>query len=542
MAHSNSLGAARDKRQARTLLLDCSLRDGGYVNNWDFPLDLVQRHIESLNELKVPLVEVGFRSSKSESSRFEGLMRHCPPSLLVELKNFAPDIRLGVMINAADFSNADEVHSTFKADAESEALSFVRIATLADACDVALGMVERLADLGFGVFLNIMQSDALDTRALDRVLRASEESRLEGLYFADTFGAMRPENVESLMRYVSSRSPLQLGGHFHDNLGLAFANSLSAIIGGASLIDATVMGIGRGAGNAQLEQLLLEHITDASLPVLAELIHYWRTWAEQPGEVPHSWGPSLEYALAARKGVHPTYVQRLSEAESHSPEERVAIITELGSGDARAFAEQAPEVGNEWFDVVGRTDPELPRIFENKRVLLVGGGSSTMRYAKKIHSFSAREDSITILIGSTFSPHIDGDFRLVSDPATILARGPKLFQLENLLAPFSQIPVRVAGADSLSRPLGFGVNISEQKFGLEDGTLFTFSSRSSICALALLCGAKPYEILFAGFDGYKLGDTRNVNFARGLEKLATVHSNTFSLTPSQYNFRFLAES
>lgn len=542
MENLNSQEATIDKRQPQTMLLDCSLRDGGYLNNWDFPLDLVQRHIELLNELKVPLVEVGFRSRKSESSSFEGLMRHCPPSLLVDLKTLAPDIRLGVMINAADFSTDDEVQSTFKADADSESLSFIRIATLADTCEIALGMVERLADLGFGVFLNIMQADILDAKALDRILSASEGARLEGLYFADTFGAMRPENVENLMRYAGSRSPLQLGGHFHDNLGLAFANSLSAIRGGASLIDVTVMGIGRGAGNAQLEQLLLEDITDASLPDLAGLIHHWNTWAKQPGEVVPNWGPSLEYALAARKGVHPTYVQRLGEAGSHSPEERVAIITELGSGNARVFAEQVPEVGNEWFDVVGTTDPKLPRILENKRLLLVGGGSSTARYTRKILSFSAREDTVTILIGSAQPPHVEGDFRLVSDPATILARGPKLFQLENLLAPFSQIPPQVAGVNSSSRPLGFGVKISESKFGLEDGTLFTFSSRSSICALALLCGAKPYEILFAGFDGYSLGDTRNVNFARALEKLATVHSNIFSLTPSQYNFRFLAES
>lgn len=513
-------------------ILDCSVRDGGYLNNWDFPIGLVEGHVSLLNGLMIDRIEIGLRRRALAQPQFSGIFSYSPPNIVNHLKQFSPYSRLGVMVNGSDYENVGELVSVFEPDAENKDLSFVRIATRIEGAPKAGLMAEALLEMGFEIYVNLMQVSTLSKDEILPVLTGLIPEKVAAIYFADSFGSLMPTQVGELSKWAKASTTTPIGFHFHDNLGLAFANALAALDAGSSVVDGTVLGIGRGAGNTKLESLLLTLGGKESASKIAETVSLWKSWQNSnPDLTP--FGESVEYGLAALGNVHPSYVQLMIEKEDYSDRERIKVIEELSKSSATVFEEPRLEVGSDWFSPLESTADHRFEFFKEQKLLLLGGGQSIDRYKEELRILIERDKPLVLQVGQNKwlnTPH----YQVHSHPLTILSRPELLETNYTKIGPFDQMRKFMNIKGYPENEINVELRISTDVFGFDGKTVTAPSTRSSIFALALLSGLDLSGITMAGFDGYPNGDPRNQEFSACLSKLSGFYS-VVSLTPTLFD-------
>jgi 4-hydroxy 2-oxovalerate aldolase len=157
---------------------------------------------------------------------------------------------------------------------------------------------------------------------------------MEAVYIADSLGSLRPELACDLVSRFRAALSVPIGFHAHDNQGLALHNSLRVVDAGATWLDATMSGMGRGAGNARMEQLL-----GVLMPPDTDLqpIHDFVAGYMDPLQKKYGWGANVFYALAGVRHIHPTYVQRLEEAPLRT-DEKMRVLRFLSEAPATTFS------------------------------------------------------------------------------------------------------------------------------------------------------------------------------------------------------------
>jgi 4-hydroxy 2-oxovalerate aldolase len=328
---------------ARPLLLDCTLRDGGYQTGWRFSDGFVADWLAVCAGLGVDRVELGYLrvagpAHPEAAGDWADLPRSLTPgqrALLAE----APAVSAAVMVDAADAARlpaeeaADRVAQRL---AEAPiAIPTVRVATRMDGLSGAAAFATALAARGITPIVNLMQAADLPPERLAAELPEQiGDAPIEALYFADSFGRMRPTDVERLFATVAAALPIPLGFHAHDNSGLAVANTQAAIEAGARTVDATMGGLGRGAGNAATEtvRLLLDPAPTAD--ALAACDRFLARHVE-PLRAESRWGATPLYRWQARVGLHPTYAQKLAEDAAMTDLDRFAVLDRLAASSPR---------------------------------------------------------------------------------------------------------------------------------------------------------------------------------------------------------------
>jgi 4-hydroxy 2-oxovalerate aldolase len=215
-------------------VLDCTFRDGGYKTGWRFDHKRVAEHIAGT---AADVIEIGYRAAPDTAGEY----RSCPDSLLEQAE--IPDrVQLAVMVNAYEWYG-----ELFRPALESR-IDIVRVAAHIESINHATALVYRLQKLGYFVTLNIMQAHRAD-EVLDHAYPA------DVVYFADSFGCMSSRQVARTVERLKKNNR-EVGFHGHDNTGRGLSNTLTAMRHGATWLDASVNGIGRGAGNTDLIELL----------------------------------------------------------------------------------------------------------------------------------------------------------------------------------------------------------------------------------------------------------------------------------------------
>ncbi|MDA8580097.1 hypothetical protein N9K72_03890 [Pontimonas sp.] len=441
------------------------------------------------------------------------------------------------MVNQSDFADSQSLRDRFREDDGSQSLSFVRIATVLGGLPTALEMAADLRDSGFEVFVNLMQISSVDLYDLESALGSGLVTELTGLYLADSFGALKPEEMSALVKVAVRSARVPVGVHCHDNLGLAYANSRAAYQSGARFIDGTVLGLGRGAGNARTELLALEYLKIPSNMVLSALTETWRSWVRAEERLPE-WGPSLAYGLAATRGVHPTYVQTMMESQSFEPPEIIKVVEELGEEVAAKYSEPMLDIGADWFSARGFTSEGLTKRFEGKTLILVGGGSSVVRYQEEISQLVSSLDSVVCAVGGRTAWPFRVDYHIISHPTTMLSRPNVLSSDIDRIGPFSQMPPEIAGTQPMAKQWSVDLCLTQDRFGFDGERLYSPSSRSSIFGLIFAAGLDVDSVFLVGFDGYPPGDIRNQEFEDTLARLGNQRQDLFSLTPTIFNVPF----
>ena len=237
-------------------VLDCTLRDGGYYNYWNFNPLLVSNYLNCISKSKIKYVEIGFRFENVKS--FYGPFSTSKDSFLESL-DLPNTLIYGVMINAKDFFNKHQLLKKRFAESRNSKISLVRVAVNFDDFNKCQEICDNIKSKGYIVGLNLMQShNKKEKKYAEVAKKINKWKTVDMLYFADSLGCMNSEEIKIISKKLRENWDGPLGIHAHNNKGLALTNTLEAIRNGVTWCDSTITGMGRGAGNVETEHFAIE--------------------------------------------------------------------------------------------------------------------------------------------------------------------------------------------------------------------------------------------------------------------------------------------
>ena len=302
-------------------VLDCTIRDGGLMNKWQFSKEFVKSVYDSCVESGVDYMEIGYISSEDQFSRKEfGPWKFCGEKDLREIVgDNNTNTKLSVMADIGRIK-FDDIRM------KSESLiDMFRVACYDYQIDKAIEMAHHVMDKGYEATINLMAVSKVTERSLNEVLNDVAKSRVNIFYLVDSFGSMYSEEIHNLMgKYTSALPGRTIGFHGHNNLQLAFANTIECIILGANMLDATMLGIGRGAGNCPLELLIsfLKNPKYRLKPILRSIQNFIK-----PLEKEIDWGYFMPYLVSGAMNEHPR--SALAWMDSDKKEDYVGFYEEM---------------------------------------------------------------------------------------------------------------------------------------------------------------------------------------------------------------------
>ena len=523
-------------------VLDCTLRDGGYYVAWDFSLDLARRYLSAVEKAEISRCEIGFRLNPG--SKYLGAFAFSKESTLRRLR--LQDLpRLGVMVNTADFVSDLQGLGALFVPKEESCLDFVRLATDFKDLEVAFRAGEVLSTLGYEVALNIMQASELSTLKIEAAARrVDKEKQIKWLYLADSLGALTPSRTAEMFSTARDNFEGTLGFHGHDNLGLALANSLSAIESGAEIVDGTIAGMGRGAGNTKTEELLVALRENGSSADLREM-DLLSSSEFAALKATHKWGSSIPYGFAAKEGIHPTFVQEMLEGEkfSLSREDVLSALDNLAELDASKFNLALLE--NAKFEDSDASPEDENGDFEegfllDSPVLILGPGQSVMRHSEALLDWinQANATVMSLNLASESLGDLPRSFHIVCHPKKINTLVSKIEQSHaTWVVPKNRINSDLrARYGCLPNVLNHPVKVAPSwSFGFAESLASPFNSALAL-ALNLAKFGGSSRVYLAGLDGFEAGDARQTDTSNQIESfVAASSSQVVSITPTTYN-------
>jgi len=283
-------------------LLDCTVRDGGLMNNHKFDEKIVKAVYQACVDAGIDYMELGYKASKKIFAPSEfGAWKYCDEDSIRQIVgDNDTSLKLSVMADAERTDYHEDI-----LPCEQSVLDTIRIATYIHQIPTAIDMIKDAHDKGYETTLNLMAVSAVQERELDEALEAIMKTEVDVVFLVDSWGVLYSEQIQALtkkyLEYASAAGK-QVGIHAHNNQQLAYANTIEALIVGANRLDASFAGLGRGAGNCPMELLIgflhnpkfhlrpvLECIRDHIEPLREEL----------------RWGFDIPYMITGQLNLHP---------------------------------------------------------------------------------------------------------------------------------------------------------------------------------------------------------------------------------------------
>lgn len=284
-------------------VLDATLRDGGLCNNFRFSDDFVKALYKTNIKCGIDYMEFGYKASKNMFKESEhGKWKFCnEEDIRAIVGDNVSDMKLAVM---ADVGRCD--YKTDFLPKKDSVIDLVRVACYIHQIPAAIEMIEHFHDLGYETSCNIMAVSQANQNQVEEALSMLAGSSADIIYLVDSYGSLFPENASSLAKTyldVAEVSGKRVGFHAHNNQNLAFANTIETLSYGVSYLDATAMGMGRGAGNCAME-LLLGFLKNPkyNLYSLLDFIEHYMLPLKAEGVV---WGCDVQYMLTGQLNRHP---------------------------------------------------------------------------------------------------------------------------------------------------------------------------------------------------------------------------------------------
>ena len=291
-------------------VLDCTIRDGGLMNNHNFTHEFVGAVYKAISKSGVDYMEIGYKNSKRLfSPKDYGKWKFCDEDDMKRIIEGIPSkTKLSVMVDVdrVDFDDVPEKKDSI--------VSMVRVASYVKDIDKAIFLVNHFADKGYETTVNIMAiSRALDNELTEALHQLEEECKAPIIYVVDSNGALYQESVEFLVKkFKSILKSKEIGMHAHNNQQLAFSNTIEAIIHDANYVDGSVYGLGRAAGNCPTELLLgfLKNPKYDIRPILDVISKEFIPLRQKL-----EWGYVIPYAITGILDEHPKTAIALRESD-----------------------------------------------------------------------------------------------------------------------------------------------------------------------------------------------------------------------------------
>ena len=284
-------------------VVDCTLRDGGLVNNFYFSDEFVRDLYRTNLKAGVDYMEFGYKADREmfDTEKF-GKWKFCSDD---DIREIVGDNTGGLKISVM----ADVGRTDFRRDIVDKSdspVDMIRVATYIHTIPTALEMVEYCHDKGYETTINIMAISKANDSDLSDALEIIGRSSVDTIYLVDSYGSLYPEQMrrfaQKYLEYADKYNK-KIGVHAHNNQQLAFANTIETLTMGVSYLDSTVSGMGRGAGNCSTE-LLLGFLKNPKYHI-TPLLNFIEQHIDKLKADGIVWGYDIPYLLTGRMNQHP---------------------------------------------------------------------------------------------------------------------------------------------------------------------------------------------------------------------------------------------
>lgn len=474
-------------------ILDCTLRDGGYINNWEFGRDSIKGIINNLEDAKIDVIECGFLRAveyNEESSVF---------SSVKQIKNFISPKKDGVMYVA--MIELHEYRSDLLSDYESDGVDGIRLTFRKKEWETAKKVASEIMKKGYKVFIQPVGTCTYSDDDLMSLIKDVNVLKPYGFYLVDTLGMMYLHDIRRLFYLIDNNlsQSICIGFHSHNNLQLSFSNAQEMVRLSRRrtiIIDSSVYGMGRGVGNLATE-LFAEYLNDYLgqhyfiIPILNIADKYLSSiYLRQ------RWGYDLPYFISATIKCHPNYASYLMKKQTLSIENIEKILSLIPINERDEYNESL--IGKLYFDFQNYSieDNESVRKLENlinKRDVLIIGLGSSIGKNKELIARTAKEKSLFI-ISTNF---ITKDFEL---DAVFFSNEKRIKNIEKTDR------VNLLGTSNLISLMPSGSLVFDYSSLLGEGNA---SDNVGAMLIRVLKKAKVQKIYLAGFDGFDVDSLDN---------------------------------
>ncbi len=500
-------------------LLDCTLRDGGYVNDWKFGKSTITCILERLIQASLDVIEVGFlderqpfdlnRTIQPDTESYNKLLNGIDrkDSMLVAMVDYGT---CGLEhISPCDDCVLDGIRVIFKRPKMRQAVQFG----------------QELTKLGYKVFLQMVSITSYTDRDLLDFVDIANESLPYAVSMVDTYGLMHKEEMLHYFHLLDHNlSPeIRIGYHSHNNFQLAYANTCELMKRRSKhniLVDGTLYGMGKSAGNAPLELLAMylneNYGKEYDLNQMLEAIdtNILRIYHQQ------NWGYNLLYFLAASNDCHPNYIDYLLNKKTLSVGAINEIVKMIPPGEKLNYQRSCIEqlyIEYQKREMQGGLSLRALRSRLSSRPLLIlGPGKSLRSYQAAIQTYI--EETSPVIISVNFIPDIFVlDFVFISNAKRYGMLLTELDQLHN-----QTLVIATSNITAVGRPFDYIVNYAD----LIDGN-HLIEDNALILLLKVLAGCEPDSVALAGFDGF--GSRVNESYYDDSMELSTNYEHLFEV-------------
>ena len=479
-------------------LLDCTLRDGGYVNDWEFGNGTMTCVFDRLNASRTDIIEIGFLDQRR---RFDSNRTIQPDTAsMTEAFGSIADKR-SMVVAMIDYGTCDIDNLRPRSET---VLDGIRVIFKKENMHNAVEFGKKVMEKGYALSLNMVSITSYEADDIIKFTEDVNTIRPFAVSLVDTYGLMHKEQMSFYFNLLDKHldPSISIGYHSHNNFQLAYSNTIEALemdTGRSIILDGSLYGMGKSAGNAPTE-LLAMHLNEnygksydmnqilEAIDVNIILIYEKRYW-----------GYSFQYYISAMNDCHPNYVSHLMDKRSLSVRDLNNILSRIKPELRLKYDKQHIEELYMEYMLDNVNDPscvrELKKEIGGKDVLVIGPGTSTVKEKRKIVDYQSENSPVTISVN--FIPDIHIDYIFFSNSKRYSLMIPNLTGKNTKIIATSHIT-------PVGDPFDYTLNYAD---------LITDSNEIWDNALVILLNflkkIDVHRVSLAGFDGFKKNSEKN---------------------------------
>ena len=488
-------------------LLDCTLRDGGYINNWVFGKNVISRLVDQILIAGVEVMELGYLSTVNsgdvDAARYSSMsdVRRAYSNIKSDNQNYA------VMVNYGEYP-AELLQQAEPDD------PIIRLAFHKKNLKEAFDFFKALDNKGYRYFIQPMGVLNYSDKDFIELISMANHTKAEAFYVVDSFGVLELKDFRRLLFIVDNnlRSDILLGYHAHNNLQQAYSNAkymLEQSLLHDMIIDASVFGMGRGAGNLNIE-LFAKHLNrhygknyniEPFLEVFDECL--------KPIFVRHFWGYSLPFYLSSIHNCHPNYALFFSEKNTLTVKSIHELLSRISDEDKISFSkDKAARYYNSYMDNYFDDRADVKALHDSigeRTILILAPGKSIIREMNAVKSFINQYNPIVIGVNRSAEEYyydylfVANEKRLGDKPENV----GKFIKTSNL---------HKIQSDTIQ--VNYTSYLAQNPIVCDNPTLML---------LNLLISMGVHNVTIAGFDGFNSNPDENY-FTQGLSMGSSIES------------------
>ena len=504
------------------MILDCSLRDGAYLIDKTFGVWAMSGIIKHLINANIDVIEIGFLEN---SNHINGKSVFKTPSeALSYLPSDHKNSQFALMADYSryDFSNLEKCNGV---------ITNIRLCFFKHERFNALDLVNTIQNLGYKLFIQPVDILGYSDKELIELIELVNKNKVFAFSIVDTFGSMYLNDLRRIFSIINHNldSSISLGFHSHNNLQMSSALSQEflhlCLNNRNGIVDSTINGIGRGAGNTATELIALYMNThlkgNYKLDEILDAIDIYLP----PVKKQAKWGYSIPYYIAGMQSAHTNNIIYLLEKSSIVSKDLMHILEKLDSAKKKRYDYELLE--NLYLDYLqssfdDKKDFELlAKRLDSKEVLILTPGQSIFKQKEKIHNFIESKNNLVTISINFLDDDFKSDFLFMSNLKRFnYWKNNESFKTQ------SKILLSNIGNDKKDES-SFIININRV---IKKG--FQNLDNSMILLLRLLDNFNIQGIYFARFDGFSKDNNyfisdleRNVDS----EKIDSMNEEIFSM-------------